>query len=134
MLREGEYKKITSIAEERVMKIRSVTAIMVSLVAMVLFASGSSARGVTAEQLARAGFDCFNAGPNDWTHCLSFRHFGNPSVRVMVFTEDGEQFLGTELLLRGDIYAGQPCPQNGLDAWDFDDGIGYFACHHFDTG
>ena len=116
------------------MKTKSVTAIMVSLVAMVLFASGSSAGGVTAGQLARAGFDCFNAGPNNWTHCLNFTHFGNPAVRVMVFTEDGEQFLGTEQLLRPDIYAGQPCPQNGLDAWDFVPDAGYFACHHFDTG
>ena len=112
--------------------------IIVSMVAMALFASNAVARGLTAEQLTRAGFDCFPAGPNDWTHCLNFRHLGKPAVRVLVFAkdEDGGMLLGTEQLIRQDIYEKglQPCPQNGLDMWDFDASLGYYACHHFETG
>ena len=120
------------------MKIKKMTAFMVSLVAIGFFPSGGSASGLTADQLSQAGFDCFQAGPNLWTHCLNFRQFGKPAVRVLVFAkdEDGGMLLGTEQLIRQDIYEKglQPCPQNGLDMWDFDGSIGYYACHHFDTG
>ena len=116
------------------MKITGVTTIAVSLVAIVLFASGGSARGITAGRLSEAGFLCFNAGPNNNTHCLRPLLLGNPAVSVMVFSEDGNQFLGTEQLLREDIYMGQPCPQEGTDPWDFLGEPPYFACHHFDTG
>ncbi len=118
------------------MKTKSITAIMVPLVAIGLFASSAGAGGLTADQLTRAGFDCFNAGPNDWTHCINFRHFGRPAVRVLVFTEDGGVFLGTEQLLRPDIYqrGAPPCPQDGLDMWVFEVEPQYYACHHFDTG
>ena len=62
---------------------------------------------------------------------------GNRSVPVKVFDAAGTTFLGTELLLHEDVYAGQPCPQDDLDEWgvwdlwDFEEP--YFACHHFLT-
>ncbi len=63
------------------------------------------------------------------------------TIQVMVFGETGHPFLGSEILVRADIYNGQPCPQDNLDHYhplDFDeppDGItDYYACHHFDTG
>ena len=115
------------------MKIRSVTMTMVSLVAIGLLASGNATAGLTAEQLSRAGFDCFPAGPNLWTHCLNLQKFGKPAVRVLVFSTEGDVFLGTEQLLRADRYRGQPCPQDGLDMWDSEAVSGYFACHHFET-
>jgi hypothetical protein len=88
--------------------------------------------GHTADQLKK--YFCFNAGPSNWKHCLNPRLLGNPSVSVKVFSEDGSQFLGTEQLIRYDIYSGQPCPQDGLDQWDFLGDPPYFACHHFHTG
>ena len=115
------------------MKIRSVTTTMISLVAIGLFAAGSGAAGLTADKLLKAGYFCFNAGPSNFTHCWLERHLGNPVVPVKVFSEDGQQLLGTEQLLREDIYAGQPCPQDGLDMWDSEAVPGYFACHHFET-
>jgi len=100
---------------------------------MLLFGAGVQA-GHTAAQLEDAGYACFPSGPAEWIHCLRLEKFGNPSVPVKVFSADGGEFLGTELLLRVDIYSGQSCPQDGLDVWDFLGDPPYFACHHFHTG
>jgi len=100
------------------------------------FSGPAIAGGHTAGQLEAAGFICFNGGPpiTNWVHCLDLDKFGNPAVPVKVFSEDGMTFLGTELLLRADIYSGQPCPQDDLNLWDDESVEGYFACHHFHTG
>lgn len=105
---------------------------------LVLLAGSVLAGGHTAQQLERAGFDCPNLGPNDWMHCLDLDALlaGQAAVvPVKVFSEEGSEFLGTELLLREDIYFNslQPCPQDELDMWG-DTGAGYYACHHFSTG
>ena len=97
-------------------------------------AANNAAAGRTADQLANAGHFCVNAGPSNWLHCLQLKHFGNPTVPVNVFSEDGLEFKGTELLLRPDIYAGQPCPQDGLQMWSYNPDLDYMACHHFHTG
>ena len=89
---------------------------------------------LTADKLAAAGYFCVNAGPASWLHCLQTKHFGNPTVPVKVFSVDGTEFKGTELLLRPDIYVGQPCPQDGLEFWDYNADLDYMACHHFHTG
>ena len=102
--------------------------------ALAFFANPAVAGGHKSAQMDRAGFDCFNAGPSNFMHCLRFEHFGNPAVPVKVFSEDGNVYLGTELLLRPDIYNGQPCPQDSGDFWDFNEDAEYFACHHFHTG
>ena len=69
-----------------------------------------------------------------WIHCLRAEKFGYPSVPVKVFDEDGIEFLGTEQLLRYDVYKGQPCPQDDLEEWDFLGEPPYYACHHYETG
>jgi hypothetical protein len=100
-------------------------------------ASGTALAGNTAAKMARAGYDCFPAGPSTWTHCWRAEKIGFPALPVKVFTEDGSEFLGTELLLRADVYEGQSCPQDGLEFWsllDFGDGLFYYACHHYHTG
>jgi hypothetical protein len=54
-----------------------------------------------------------------------------PSVVHQVFLPDGS-FAGTELLIRADLYAGQPCP---TDQWLPVPPVGpvqYYACHHFE--
>ncbi len=114
--------------------------VMLLMSVSAFFAGSAVAGGHTAEQMVNAGFDCFTAGPSSFIHCLKLEHFGNPAVPVKVFTEDGEEFLGTELLLHPDIYNWQPCPQDGQgpqddqNYWDFNSDVGYFACHHFSTG
>jgi len=108
---------------------------LVSVIAVTVLLSGAGVRaGQTAGQLEQAGYLCFPAGPASWVHCLRFEKFGNPSVPVKVFSTDGSEFLGTEQLLRFDIYNGQSCPQDELDVWDFLGDPPYFACHHFHTG
>jgi hypothetical protein len=54
-----------------------------------------------------------------------------PSVVHQVFRPDGT-FAGTEMLIRADLYAGQPCP---TDQWLPVPPFGpvqYYACHHFE--
>lgn len=124
--RNGEKIKMTDNI------VRIVTPLIVTLC---LFGGTTTAGGLTSEQLVRAGYICGEAGPNDWIHCFLARKFGQPSIPVKVFSQDGTEFLGTELLLRADKYRGnQPCPQDGLDIWDPFAVEGYLACHHFDTG
>ena len=103
--------------------------------ASVYFSAPAIAKGHNADQLARAGHDCFAAGPNDWIHCMDLDKLGRAHrvVTVKVFSVDGSEFLGTELLLHEDTYAAQPCPQDDLNLGG-DTGFGYFACHHFSTG
>lgn len=55
----------------------------------------------------------------------------SPSIVHTVFRSDG-RFAGTELLIRADLWAGQPCP---TDVWipvpPWLPEPTYFACHHF---
>ena len=55
----------------------------------------------------------------------------SPSIVHTVFSADG-RFAGTELLIRADLWAGQPCP---TDVWlavpPWLPEPTYFACHHF---
>jgi len=98
--------------------------------------STANADPLTADQLEKAGFDCFPAGPSNWIHCMDLDKLvgGKKSVPVKVFSVDGSEFLGTELLLHEDVYAGQPCPTDELNLWEVLEGTPYFACHHFLTG
>ena len=115
----------------------------VSLLLLLLTFSGVAyaGGGHTASQLERAGWACEQAGPNLWVHCLKPGFDPtSPSLIVKVFSMDGSTFLGTELLLRDDLYHGQPCPQDNLEEYALlpaaPDGpfpVAYRACHHFDT-
>jgi hypothetical protein len=116
------------------MKTISIVILAMVTAAVWIVPSDAHGRGLTSDQLVSAGYDCFPAGPNDWIHCLLGRKFGKQVIPVKVFSVDGSEFLGTEQLLREDIYAGQPCPQDGLAQWDSQGVPGYYACHHFDTG
>jgi len=118
------------------MQISRLTATFASAATAMLLASGAYAGdGHTAQQLVKAGYTCFNAGPSNFTHCWLERQIGNPVIPTKVFSPDGSEFLGTEQLLREDIYAGQPCPQDGIDFWEYlGPDFPYFACHHFETG
>ena len=105
------------------------------LLLSVALSQAVAANGYTAEKATRAGQDCFPAGPEAWIHCMHLDKLvnGRRSVPVLVFSVDGSQFLGTELLLHEDVYAGQPCPQDDLELWGPLAGTPYMACHHFLT-
>lgn len=99
--------------------------------------AGASAEGQNASQLEDAGWTCIVAGPSDWIHC--FPPSQNPSaapatLQVKVFDVAGYPFLGTELLIRADLYHGQPCPQDDSETYEPVPGMPYLACHHFQTG
>ncbi len=125
------------------MKYKLVGALVsLSLVLLLTFSAVAYARGGhTASQLDRAGWFCLNAGPHNWVHCLKPGFDPtSPSLIVKVFSEDGSKFLGTELLLRADLYHEQPCPQDNLDEYELLPAapvgpfpVAYRACHHFDT-
>ena len=100
---------------------------------LTLGAAAPSVAGSSAEKLERAGYMCFPAGPNDWIHCWKLRDFSQAAIAVKVFSVDGMEFLGTELLIHEDHYNGHPCPQDGGE-WAYQVVLPYYACHHFYTG
>jgi hypothetical protein len=117
-----------------------------SLVALVLAASGSvaPAGAVTPSQLEQHGWTCITAEPvTNQLHCAKSRGLERMfsgearTLKMLVFDSSGETYLGTEFNVRGDIFAGQPCPTDPptyeythlLPAF----GIDYWACHRFDS-
>ncbi len=107
---------------------------MMTTVFLGLLAGPAAARdgNVSQQQLERAGWDCSTVVAGE-PHCVSpSATFGDrlaaedPSIPVMVFGADGS-FLGTEILIREDLYAGQPCPQDVVLELPF----GYVGCHHY---
>lgn len=119
---------------------RKMIAVLIAMLLLLLAFTGAYA-GYTSQQLANAGFTCVNTGPYNLTHCFPpYITFPNDlgsgkykTVQVKVFNEAGTTFLGTELLVRADLYNGQPCPQDGgtYDDLRVSPGLPYFACHHF---
>jgi hypothetical protein len=97
---------------------------------------------LTLDQAIASGWDC---GPlvliGGHFHCSPPGKEGvieiiegtadSPAIMHTVFRADG-QFAGTELLIRADLFAGQPCP---TDTWlavpPWLPEPTYYACHHF---
>ena len=85
-----------------------------------------SAQGTALDRAMNAGWTCadiFGA-----IHCFDpgdGQSQNTASINVRVFDYSGS-FLGTEVLWRADLYAGQPCPQDQI----IDLG-GLVACHHY---
>lgn len=122
--------------------------VLAAMLLLMLAVTVAYAQGHTYDQLENAGWFCVNTGPHNWKHCFvpnSFPPAPGPSgklpatIQVSVFDVAGEQFLGTELLIRHDLYEkglAQPCPQDGGEPYHDifpDTGLPYYACHHFDT-
>jgi len=104
--------------------------ITLAMLLLMVTVTAAGAAGLTSTQLERAGWNCFIDGPNDWTHCIKKDPADGPSaIPVKVFSTDGSDFLGTELLIRADLYSGQPCPQEGGGGYHLLP-FGYYACHH----
>lgn len=115
--------------------------VLIAMVLLVLAVTAASA-GHTSGQLVDAGWTCANAGPSNWKHCFppSVDFPGDllageyATIQVKVFGEVGYPYLGTELLIRADLYNDNepPCAQDG--GGSYDPLFGYMACHHFHTG
>jgi hypothetical protein len=120
-----------------------VGAVLLMAAAMTSGAGVAEAHGVSPAKLNRAGWDCDNIVPLG-VHCFSpGSGASSASISVLVFdtTDEGATvapFLGAEILIRADLYHGQPCPQDDLDEYHGLDlfggpAIDYYACHFYDT-
>lgn len=118
--------------------IRRVTATigLCALLALGASSVGAAGRGPTVEQLLNAGWSCpFVAPePTPLLHCLApgvDLAAAPPYFNLLVFDATGA-FLGSEAVLRADLYHGQPCPQ-AISGEFHPTPFGYFACHHFEA-
>lgn len=113
----------------------------VSLVFAGSAAVSANGNGNSPAKRVNAGWNCFDV-PGLGVHCQPpGAGASSATLPTQVFegsdpTASDAHFLGTELLIRADLYNGQPCPQEGLDEWvglDLFGGpeIDYFACHHY---
>jgi hypothetical protein len=124
--------------------IASVALLAATAVAVVAAAAGAPTSGIPNRALADAianGWDCnpliligghYHCSPPGRPSVADIIAGTDvPTVVHQVFVPDGT-FAGTELLIRADLYAGQPCP---TDQWLPVPPVGpvqYYACHHFD--
>jgi hypothetical protein len=143
-----QYRRHITFVGRNEMKKRTLVLFVTMLVLASLPAAAALAKGVNPAQLSRAGWNCFNAGPNMWVHCISPGSGASPAtLSVRVFdtknvSANEAEFLGTELLIHVSIYNDQPCPQltdPGAervlyeDLRETPDPLPYYACHHFET-
>jgi len=117
----------------------------IALAGALVFAlvAGASAHGINPHRLSHAGWSCFNV-EGLGVHCVPPGTDATTArITLLVFdtSDPGDEdapLAGTELLLRADLYRGQPCsaddggPYHGLDL-DMNGSTDYFACHHYQT-
>ncbi len=123
------------------------TVLAVTVVAAMMLAAPASAHTPAMDRLERAGWTCLSLGPLGY-HCFNgptFAALGDAtsvSVRVFQVDEAGhETYEGTEVLIHARVFERspnameRPCPQDG-GHWHSlaEDGLPYYACHHYDTG
>lgn len=119
----------------------TVLAAFAASAALTASASAAGGAGGTMSQAQAAGWDC---SPQvlilGYYHCAPppkpsvadlIAGTDSPSLVLRAFTPDG-RFAGLEHLIREDLYAGQPCPQDNLATWGLLP-FGYYACHQFDA-
>ena len=86
----------------------------------------------TAKDAGRGGWTCFPITQERLIHCAppGYLQRGAPDVPLLVFDSKGLAFLGTEDLIRNDVYHGQKCPFEGEGPYHKTP-RGYVACHEF---
>jgi hypothetical protein len=114
------------------------------LAAVALAGSAAPAAAATAPQLEKAGWTCVAPVPvTDEQHCFAPNGFQRliteeaKAVKALVFDPSGQEFLGVEINVRGDIFHGQPCPTDP-PTYEYTYlgpifGLDYWACHRFDS-
>ena len=105
-------------------------------VAFGVAAANASANGLMAAQLQAHGWACRIPSGETLLNCRSPGSeplpAGPTEVNFLVFDASGTTFLGTEHLIRSDLYAGQPCQGTPIGTYDFIPvGPGYYGCYHF---
>lgn len=109
--------------------------VLTSLAALV--ATPARAEGLTRDKLEAHGWSCVVhpfAAPT-WYLCFNpgvGRPFpGNPdpapTYSALVFDIGSGAYVGTAHMIRGDLYAGQPCGSSG-SPYGYLPGIGYYDC------
>jgi hypothetical protein len=100
----------------------------------------AEAAGLSPQDLAAHGWDCrptpipnrVSCGPPNQTHPLSLpgpppAGDGQPTFTLLVF--DNGVFIGSDLLIRSDLYRDQQCNATGAP-YRFISRIGYYECLH----
>jgi hypothetical protein len=94
-----------------------------AVVALAATAAAASAGGLTAAQLQAQGWACRIPAGETLLNCRSPGSeplpAGPTEVNFLVFDASGTTFLGTEHLIRSDLYAGQPCQGTPVGTYDF---------------
>ena len=129
---------------------RLFSAVLLASLAALSFSGAVAARGVSPAQLAAAGWDCILPPPefNPNVHCAkpgSLAGILSAEAEMVVWlafaTSDlgatEATLLGSERMIRGDLFQGQPCPTDPPSyeyswlvprfGWD------YYICHTFDS-
>jgi hypothetical protein len=123
---------------------------LVALAAVLALPLTVSARGPSPAQLTKAGWTCILPPPdfNPNVHCLPANQLagvisGEAGVVIALTFATSDlgateaRLLGTERMIRADIFAGQPCPTDppSLEySWLFPRfGWDYYICHTFDS-
>jgi hypothetical protein len=79
--------------------------------------------GLTSSQLANHGWTCLDVGPLG-VHCAPPGKEFPPTatttgpIQLLYFNVAGDQFQGTETMIRKTAYHGQPCPTDPLEPGD----------------
>jgi hypothetical protein len=115
---------------------RTIWALAAVAVALGIAATAASADGLTAAQLQAQGWACRIPPGETLLNCRSPGSeplpAGPTEVDFLVFDASGTTFLGTEHLIRSDLYAGQPCQGTPTGTYEFIPvGPGYYGCYHF---
>jgi hypothetical protein len=86
----------------------------------------------TAKEASRGGWFCFPITQERLIHCAppGYLQRGAPDVPLLVFDSKGLALLGTEDLIRNDVYRSQKCPFEGGGPYHRTP-RGYLACHEF---
>jgi len=103
--------------------------------------AGASAQGVSQAEIEGAGWDCPEvlgaihcAPPGGLASVLTGEA---KTMTFLVFSTSDGEFLGTEQIIRADLFHGQPCPTDPPSREYTDLGplleIPYFACHRYDS-
>jgi len=93
-----------------------------------LSARGWTCVDVTLLDGTDVGVHCFPPGFQSHDASISVKYFDTSDP-----TSADARYLGTEILIRADLYAGQPCPSSDLPHYlDLNAllGIPYYGCHH----
>jgi hypothetical protein len=130
--------------------LRTVVAAATALTCLVAMPMSAIAGGLSPAQLTKAGWTCILPPPefNPNVHCLPSDQLAavvSGEARVVIslaFATDDlgateAPLLGTERMIRADVFAGQPCPTDPPSlgySWLYPRfGWDYYICHTFDS-